>query len=110
MATIEDFEKLDIRVGTVVEAEINAKAKKPAYRLTIDFGDEIGLKVSSAQLCQNYRCDELVQRQILAVVNFPVRNIAGVPSEVLVLAVVSAEHGTVLIGPERGVVNGDRLA
>ena len=110
MATIEDFEKIDIRVGTIVKAEINVKAKKPAYRLTIDFGNDIGVKISSAQLCQNYQCDELLQRQILAVVNFPLRSVAGVQSEVLVLAVVSETKGVVLLAPDRSVANGDRLA
>ena len=110
MATIEDFEKIDIRVGTIVKAEINVKAKKPAYRLTIDFGNDIGVKISSAQLCQNYQCDELLQRQILAVVNFPPRSVAGVQSEVLVLAVVNETKGVVLLAPDRSVANGDRLA
>ena len=83
--SFDDFLKVDIRVGTVVEAGPNAAARKPSYRLLVDFGPEIGRKVSSAQLVQNYSVDELIGRQVAAVVNFPPRQIAKVVSEVLVL-------------------------
>lgn len=110
MATIEDFVKLDIRVGRVIEATFNEKAAIPAFILQIDFGDEIGIKGSSAQLCENYTSEDLVNRQILAVVNFPPRRVAGFKSEVLVLAVVCDQNGTVLIKPDEPVELGQRLA
>ena len=108
MATFEDFTKLDIRVGTVLEAEVFGKAKKPAYKLKIDFGKEIGIKKSSAQITEQYSADELAGKQILAVVNFPPRQIADFMSEVLVLGTYS-EGGVVLITPERKVNDGDKL-
>ena len=84
MATIDDFSKLDIRVGTVLEAKPFPKARRPAYQLTVDFGAEIGTKRSSAQITEHYRPEELVGMQVLAVVNFPPRQIADVMSEGLV--------------------------
>ncbi|MBQ8868798.1 MAG: tRNA-binding protein [Oscillospiraceae bacterium] len=108
MATFDDFLKLDIRAGTVVSAEINKKARKPAYKLSIDFGEEIGIKTSSAQITKHYAADDLVGRQVLAVVNFPPRQIAEVMSEVLVLGTYS-EGGVVLAVPDKKVENGDRL-
>ena len=108
MATFEDFTKLDIRVGTVLEAEVFEKAKKPAYRLKIDFGKEIGIKKSSAQITERYSADELVGKQVLAVVNFPPRQIADFMSEVLVLGTYS-DGGVVLITPDKPVDNGDKL-
>ena len=108
MATFEDFAKLDIRVGTVTESEIFEKAKKPAYRLKIDFGDEIGVKKSSAQITDHYSADELIGKQVLAVVNFPPRQIADFMSEVLVLGTYS-KGGVVLIAPDKPVNNGDKL-
>lgn len=108
MATFEDFMKLDIRVGTIVSGKVFEKAKKPAYQLTIDFGDEIGLKKSSAQITDKYDVEELTGKQVLAVVNFPPRQIADFMSEVLVLGTYS-EGGVVLITPERPVENGDKL-
>ena len=104
MASIEDFMKLDIRVGTIIKAEEFAKAKRPAYKLTIDFGK----KKSSAQITQRYRLDELIGQQVLAVVNFPPRQIADFMSEVLVLGTYS-ENGVVLITPQKKVANGDKL-
>ncbi len=104
----EDFAKLDIRVGEIVRCDPLEKAKKPAYRLTVDFGAEIGLRQSSAQLTGLYRPEELPGRQVLGVVNFPPKRVAGFVSEVLVLGVYAGE-GVVLIAPDRKVRNGDRL-
>ena len=108
MATFDDFMKLDIRVGTVTGAKVFEKARKPAYQLTLDFGDEIGVKRSSAQITDHYEPAELIGRQVLAVVNFPPRQIADFMSEVLVLGTYS-EGGVVLIAPDRNVQNGDKL-
>lgn len=108
MATFDDFMKLDIRVGTIIEAKNFEKAKKPAYQLQIDFGEEIGIKRSSAQITDHYSVDDLVGKQILAVVNFPPRQIANFMSEVLVLGTYS-EGGVVLIRPDQAVSNGDKL-
>ena len=108
MATFDDFMKLDIRVGTIVEAKPFEKARKPAYQLVLDFGGEIGMKKSSAQITEQYAADELVGKQVLAVVNFPPRQIANFMSEVLVLGTYS-EGGVVLITPDKEVKNGDKL-
>ena len=108
MATFEDFTKLDIRVGTVLDAEFFEKAKKPAYKLKIDFGKEIGIKKSSAQITERYSADELIGKQVLAIVNFPPRQIADFMSEVLVLGTYS-DGGVVLIMPDKPVDNGDKL-
>ncbi|KMJ44047.1 hypothetical protein AB204_16650 [Xenorhabdus khoisanae] len=108
-ATIDAFMSFDIRVGKITKAEKNEKAIKPAYKLYIDFGSDIGEKQSSAQICQNYTEEQLVGKQILAVVNFPPRRVAGFKSEVLVLAAVCGDQGTVLIQPERDVNLGTRM-
>lgn len=108
MATFDDFMKLDIRVGEVIRAESFEKARKPAYKLWVDFGSEIGVKQSSAQITDCYSKEELVGRQVLGVVNFPPRQIADFRSEVLVLGVY-AEQGVVLIQPQQPVKKGDRL-
>ena len=108
MATFDDFMKLDIRVGTITEARVFAKARKPAYQLVVDFGEEIGTKRSSAQITQHYTPEELIGRQVLAVVNFPPRQIADFMSEVLGLGTYS-EGGVVLITPDKAVKNGDKL-
>ena len=108
MATFDDFTKLDIRVGTVLEAEVFEKAKKPAYKLKIDFGKETGIKKSSAQITERYLADELIGKQVLAVVNFPPKQIADFMSEVLVLGTYS-DGGVVLITPDKPVNNGDKL-
>ena len=108
MATFDDFMKLDIRVGTITEAKVFAKARKPAYQLVVDFGEEIGTKKSSAQITQHYTPDQLIGKQVLAVVNFPPRQIADFMSEVLVLGTYS-EGGVVLITPDKAVKNGDKL-
>lgn len=104
-----DFEKVDIRVGRVIKVEAFPEARKPAYRLQIDFGPEIGVKKSSAQLTTYYRMDELEGRLVLGVVNFPPRQIGPFMSEVLTLGVPGPEGGVVLIAPERDVPLGGRL-
>ena len=108
MATFDDFMKLDIRVGTIIEANVFKKAKRPAYQLKIDFGSEIGIKKSSAQITEVYSTDELVGKQILGVVNFPPKQVADFMSEVLVLGTYS-KQGVVLIKPDEEVENGDKL-
>ena len=109
MATMADFEALDVRVGTIVEAEPFPEARKPAIKLRIDFGGEIGVKRSSAQITKYYRVEELVGRQVLAVVNFPPRQIGKFMSEVLTLGVPDAEGEVVMIRPDHTVPNGGRL-
>lgn len=108
MATFDDFTKLDIRAGTVLSAIPFEKARKPAYQLKIDFGPDIGIKNSSAQITEQYTPDSLIGKQVLAVVNFPPRQIANFFSEVLVLGTYSA-GGVVLITPDKPVENGDKL-
>ncbi|MBF2014172.1 MAG: tRNA-binding protein [Rivularia sp. T60_A2020_040] len=104
----ETFLKVDIRVGTIIEVQENIKAKKPAYILKIDFG-EFGFKTSSAQIVENYTKESLLHQQIVAVVNFPPKLVAGVKSEVLVLAAVCQQQGTVLLQPNLFVNNGVRI-
>ena len=108
MATFDDFMKLDIRVGTIVSAKNFEKARKPAYQLEVDMGQELGIKRSSAQITDHYSPEELVGKQVLAVVNFPPRQIANFFSEILVLGTYS-EGGVVLIKPDKPVKNGDKL-
>lgn len=107
--TFEDFLKVDIRVGLVLRAEPFPKARKPAYRLWIDFGPELGVKKSSAQITTHYTPESLAGRLILAVVNFPPRQIADFRSEVLVLGVDDQAGNVVLIEPERDAPLGSRL-
>lgn len=105
----DDFLKVDVRVGTVVEALPFPEARKPAYKLRIDFGEEIGVKHSSAQITVHYQAVELVGRQVAAVVNFPPRQIGPFMSEVLTLGFGDANGDIVLIHPERAVPNGSRM-
>lgn len=109
MIAYEDFQKLDIRVGRISRAEPFPEARKPAYRLWVDFGPEIGEKRSSAQITRHYAPEDLVGRQVLGVVNFPPRQIGPVMSEVLVLGLPDAEGEVVLIAPERAVPLGGRM-
>jgi tRNA-binding protein len=105
----DDFAKVDVRVGTVVAAEPYPEARKPTYKLQVDFGPEIGVKKSSAQCTVHYRLDELVGRQVAAVVNFPPKQIGKFMSEVLVLGFPDEKGEVVLIGPSHAVPNGGRL-
>jgi tRNA-binding protein len=105
----DDFLKVDIRVGTIVEAQPYPEARKPAIKLVIDFGGTIGRKTSSAQITKHYRPGELVGRQVLAVVNFPPRQIGKFRSEVLTLGVPDADGEVVLIGPGQAVPDGGRM-
>ena len=109
MISWDDFAKADIRVGTIVEAREFAAARRPAYQLLLDFGPEIGLKKSSAQLTQHYTPATLLGRQVLAVVNFPPKQIGPFRSEVLVLGAPDADGHTVLAAVAAPVPNGSRL-
>lgn len=108
MITIDEFLKVDMRVGTILEASLNLKAHKPAYKLVIDFGN-LGIKTSSAQITEVYQIEELIGKQIIAVVNFPPRQVANVMSEVLVLGTES-NQGVVLLTPSTKVKNGDKVS
>ena len=105
----DDFQKIEILAGTIKTVEINKKATKPAYVLSIDFGPDRGIKISSAQIT-NYSMDELINRQIVAVCNFENRNIAGIESEVLVLGAINEEKEVVLLEPRQPVNNGSEIA
>ena len=108
-ATIDDFHKLDIRVGTVTDAQPLEGARKPAFKLWIDFGEPIGVKRSSAQITVHYAIEALIGRQVCAVVNFPPRQIGPFMSEVLTLGMPDAEGGVVLVSPTVPVPNGGKL-
>jgi tRNA-binding protein len=109
MITWEDFENVDMRVGTILEALDFARARKPAYRLAIDFGPEIGIKRSSAQITTHYSKEYLLNKKIIAVINFPPKQIADFISECLVLGVYDENNDVVLLQPERSVNNGCRI-
>ena len=105
----EDFEKVDVRVGKVVAAEPFPEARKPSIKLSVDFGPEVGEKRTSAQLTAHYAAEDLVGRQIVAVVNFPPKRIAGFKSEVLVLGVPDERGAVVLLSPDREVPLGGKM-
>lgn len=108
MANFDDFMKLDIRVGEITKAEVFEKAKKPAYKIWVDFGNELGLKKTSAQITDCYEIEQLIGKQVLGVVNFPPKQVANFISEFLVLGVYS-DQGVVLIQPDQKVNKGDKL-
>ncbi len=105
----QDFERIEMRVGTIMETRDFERAKRPAYQLIIDFGEEIGLRRSSAQITTLYQKEDLVGKQVVAVVNFPVKQIANFFSECLVLGAVSTDGTVTLLQPERSVQNGLRI-
>tara|TARA_Y100001968_G_scaffold42284_1_gene32329 strand:- start:2039 stop:2377 length:339 start_codon:yes stop_codon:yes gene_type:complete len=107
--SFDDFMKVEICVGTILTAEINNNLNNPAIVLTIDFGNKIGIKKSSAQLQANYTCDSLIQKKILAVVNFPPKQVGKIISEVLVLGLSDDNNQPVLISPDFDIKNGKRL-
>lgn len=107
--SFDDFLKVDVRVGRIVEAEVFAEARKPAYKMMIDFGEEIGIKKSSAQITKHYVPEELIGRLVMAVVNFPPRQIGPIRSEVLTLGVPDESGEVVLLSPDKDVPIGGRL-
>ena len=109
LISYSDFAKIEIRLGTIISAELNNKLLKPSFVLKIDFGDEIGIKKSSAQLTINYNIDQLIDKQIAAVINFPKKQIGDLISEVLVLGFPDENNEPILISPDKKLVNGGRL-
>ena len=103
------FTKIEIRVGTIISAELNNKLRKPSYVLKIDFGDKIGIKKSSAQLTKNYTIEQMLHKQIAAVINFPKKQIGDLTSEVLVLGFPDNNNEPILIGPDKKLANGGLL-
>ena len=104
-----DFEKIDIRAGTIIEVNDFPKARKPAYRISIDFGNELGIKRSSAQITTHYTKEDLLHRQVVAVVNFPPKQIADFISECLVLGIYDENNAVVLLNPAMQVKNGAKI-
>ena len=109
LISYSDFTKIEIRVGTIISAELNNKLRKPSYVLTIDFGDEIGVKKSSAQLTKNYDTEQLLYKQIAAVIHFPKKQIGDLISEVLVLGFPDENNEPILISPDKKLTNGGQL-
>jgi len=108
--TYEDFKKISIKVGTVLEIKKNEKARKPSLIIKVDFGKEIGIKQSSAQITHYYNADNLVGKQVIGVCNFPTKNIAGVVSEVLILGAIEKDGKVVLVHPSQETANGLDIA
>ena len=109
LISYSDFTKIEIRVGTIISAELNNKLRKPSYVLKIDFGDKIGIKKSSAQLTKNYTIEQILHKQIAAVINFPKKQIGDLISEVLVLGFPDNNNEPILISPDIKLTNGGRL-
>lgn len=108
--TWADFEKVDLRVGTIIRVEAFPEARKPAYQVWVDFGEALGVKKSSAQITQRYQPEDLIHRQVIAVVNFPPRQVAQFMSEVLITGFVVTDGDVILAQPQQPVPNGTRLA
>ena len=109
LISYSDFTKIEIRLGTIISAELNNKLQKPSFVLKIDFGDEIGVKKSSAQLTKNYNTEQLLDKQIAAIINFPKKQIGNLISEVLVLGFPDDNNEPILISPDKKLVNGSQL-
>lgn len=109
MINIKDFSKIDIRVGTIIKVDLLAKATKPAFHLEIDFGN-LGIKHSTAQITKIYKQEELIGRQIIAVVNFPPKRVAGIKSEVLVMGANDDKGAVVLLELEKNIPNGTKIS
>ena len=109
LISYSDFTKIEIRLGTIISAELNNKLRKPSYVLKIDFGDEIGVKKSSAQLTRNYKVDQLLHKQIAAVINFPKKQIGDLISDVLVLGFPDDNNEPILFSPDKKLVDGGQL-
>ena len=109
LISYSDFAKIEIRLGTIISAELNNKLRKPSFVLKIDFGDEIGVKKSSAQLTKNYKAEQLLNKQVAAVVNFPKKQIGDLISEVLVLGFPDENNEPILISPDKRLINGGQL-
>jgi tRNA-binding protein len=109
LVTYSEFTQIDFRVGTIISAEINDKLQKPAIVLKIDFGDDIGIKKSSAQLTKNYNTKQLIRKQIVAILNFPQKQIGNLISEALVLGFPDDSGEPILISPDKKVANGRKL-
>ncbi|MFJ3386972.1 MULTISPECIES: chaperone CsaA [Lysinibacillus] len=110
MATIEDFVNLDIRIGTVIQAEELTQARVPAIKMKIDFGEDLGIKQSSAQITKRYTPEGIMNTQVVAIVNFPPRRVAGFKSEVLVIGGVPVEGDVILLAPDQPVPNGTKIS
>jgi len=109
MITYEDFARIDIRVGTIIQVEDFPKARKPAYKLTIDFGSDVGIKRSSVQVTKHYTKEELVGKQVIGVVNFPPKQIGPFLSEVLTLGVPDGDDGVILLSPTKEAPLGGKM-